>query len=148
VDWVRERTTPTERSPLVVEVSTKVCGWRVSSGQRDGSLRPCSRISRPELLLFLSSSSSTVLTRLSVLHLNRANYFYIFQIWLWFLAMLFRFQFQVVFNITTHRSLPWKTHISLTNNYNSAFKNNRKFNCTSHWNFTPWDRAVGMQQTL
>jgi hypothetical protein len=33
--------------------------------QRDGSLRPYFRISRPEPLLFLSSSSSVVLTRLS-----------------------------------------------------------------------------------
>jgi hypothetical protein len=41
------------------------CGYRVSRGQRDESLRPYSRISRPESLLFLSSSSSTVLTKLS-----------------------------------------------------------------------------------
>jgi hypothetical protein len=34
-------------------------------GQRDGSLRPYSRFSRQEPLLFLSSSSSVVLTRLS-----------------------------------------------------------------------------------
>jgi hypothetical protein len=33
--------------------------------QRDGSLLPYSQISRPEPLLFLSSSSSLVLTRLS-----------------------------------------------------------------------------------
>jgi hypothetical protein len=33
--------------------------------QRDGSLRPYSRISRPKLLLFLLSNSSVVLTRLS-----------------------------------------------------------------------------------
>jgi hypothetical protein len=37
----------------------------MSRGQRDGSLQPYSRISRPEPLLFLSSSSSIVLTRLS-----------------------------------------------------------------------------------
>jgi hypothetical protein len=37
----------------------------VSRGQRDGSLRPYSRLSRPEQLLFHSSSSSIVLTRLS-----------------------------------------------------------------------------------
>jgi hypothetical protein len=37
----------------------------VSHGQRDGSLRPYSRVSRPEPLLFLPSSSSVVLTRLS-----------------------------------------------------------------------------------
>jgi hypothetical protein len=35
------------------------------NGQRDGSPRPYSRISRPEPLLSLSSSSSVVLTRLS-----------------------------------------------------------------------------------
>jgi hypothetical protein len=53
VTWVRERTIPTERPPLVGEVSA------------NGSLWPYSRISRLEPLLFLSSSSSTVLTRLS-----------------------------------------------------------------------------------
>jgi hypothetical protein len=37
----------------------------VPRGQRDGSLRPCSRISRSEPLLFLSSSSSIAFTRLS-----------------------------------------------------------------------------------
>jgi hypothetical protein len=37
----------------------------VPSGQYGGSLRPCSRISRPETLLFLSSSSAIALTRLS-----------------------------------------------------------------------------------
>jgi hypothetical protein len=36
----------------------------VPRGQRDGSLHPYSRISRPEPLLLLSSSSSIVLTRL------------------------------------------------------------------------------------
>jgi hypothetical protein len=34
-------------------------------GQRDGSLQPYFRISRPNPLLFLSSNSSVVLTRLS-----------------------------------------------------------------------------------
>jgi hypothetical protein len=34
-------------------------------GQRDGALRPYSRLSRPELLLFLPSNPSTVLARLS-----------------------------------------------------------------------------------
>jgi hypothetical protein len=34
-------------------------------GQRDESLRPYSRLSRPEPLLFLSSSFSIVLMRLS-----------------------------------------------------------------------------------
>jgi hypothetical protein len=37
----------------------------VSRDQRDGSLRPYSRFSRPEPLLFLPSSSSVVLARLS-----------------------------------------------------------------------------------
>jgi hypothetical protein len=63
--WVRERTIPTERPPLVGEVSTNFWGSRVPRGQRDGSLRPYSRISRPEPLLFVPSSSSVVLTRLS-----------------------------------------------------------------------------------
>jgi hypothetical protein len=36
----------------------------VPRGQRDGPLRPYSRFSRPEPLLFLPSSSSAVLTRL------------------------------------------------------------------------------------
>jgi hypothetical protein len=34
-------------------------------GERDGSLRPYNRISRPELLFFLPSSSSIVLTRMN-----------------------------------------------------------------------------------
>jgi hypothetical protein len=54
--WVRERTLPTEWPPLVGEDSANVCGWRVPHGQRDGSLRPYCRISRPEPLLFLSSA--------------------------------------------------------------------------------------------
>jgi hypothetical protein len=65
VAWVRERTIPTERTPLVGEVSVNFCGQRVPHGKRVGSLRPYSRISRPKPLLFLPSSSSTVLTRLS-----------------------------------------------------------------------------------
>jgi hypothetical protein len=62
---VLKRTTPTERPPLVGEVNANVCGYRVPRGQRDGSLQPYSRLYRPESLLFLSSSSSVVLTRLS-----------------------------------------------------------------------------------
>jgi hypothetical protein len=50
--WVRERTIPTERPPLVGEVTASFCGWRVPRGQRDGSLRPYSRFSRQEPLLF------------------------------------------------------------------------------------------------
>jgi hypothetical protein len=52
-------TVPTERPPLVGEVSANVCGWRVPRGRRDGSLRPYFRLSRPEPLLFLPSSSSS-----------------------------------------------------------------------------------------
>jgi hypothetical protein len=63
--WVRERTTPTERPLLVGKVSANFFGWSVSRGERDGSLRPYCRFSRPELLLFLPSSSSIVLTRMS-----------------------------------------------------------------------------------
>jgi hypothetical protein len=44
---VRERTIPTERPPLVDEVSATFCGYKVSRGQRNGSPRPYSRISRP-----------------------------------------------------------------------------------------------------
>jgi hypothetical protein len=50
--WVRERTIPTERLPLVGEVIANVCGYRVPRGQRDGSLRSYSRFSRQEPLLF------------------------------------------------------------------------------------------------
>jgi hypothetical protein len=52
VAWVRERTIPTERPPLVGEVSANFCEYRVPRGQHEGSLRPYSRISRPEPLLF------------------------------------------------------------------------------------------------
>jgi hypothetical protein len=50
--WVRERTIPTERPPLVGEVIANFCGWRVPRGQRDGSLLPYSRFSTQEPLLF------------------------------------------------------------------------------------------------
>jgi hypothetical protein len=50
--WVRERTIPTERPPLLAEVIANFSGWRVPRGQRDGSLRPYSRFSRQEPLLF------------------------------------------------------------------------------------------------
>jgi hypothetical protein len=49
---VRELTIPTERPPLVGEVIANFCGYRVPRGQRDGSLRPYSRFSRQEPLLF------------------------------------------------------------------------------------------------
>jgi hypothetical protein len=60
VALVRERTIPTERPP-----PADFCGFKVSRVQRDGSLRPYSRFSTMEPLLFLPSSSSIVLTRLS-----------------------------------------------------------------------------------
>jgi hypothetical protein len=50
---------------LSAKLVSSLCGQRVLHGQRDGSLRPYSRISRPEPLLLLPSSSSVVLTRLS-----------------------------------------------------------------------------------
>jgi hypothetical protein len=53
------------RPPLVGEVSANFCWWRVPRGQHNGSQRQYSRISRPKPLLFLPSSSSIVLTRLS-----------------------------------------------------------------------------------
>jgi hypothetical protein len=56
---------PTERPPLVIEVSANFCGQKESRCQRDGSLRPYSRFSGPEPLLFLPSSSTIVLARLS-----------------------------------------------------------------------------------
>jgi hypothetical protein len=65
VVWVRERTILTERPPLVGEISVNVCGQWVPRGHRDGSLWPHFWLSRPEQLLFLSSSSSIVLTRLT-----------------------------------------------------------------------------------
>jgi hypothetical protein len=55
---------PSDRRSSAKLVPT-FCGYRVTRGQRDGSLRPHSRLSRPEPLPFLSSSSLVVLTRLS-----------------------------------------------------------------------------------
>jgi hypothetical protein len=45
--WVREWTIPTERPPLAGEASAKFADRGVPRGQRDGSLRPYSRLSRP-----------------------------------------------------------------------------------------------------
>jgi hypothetical protein len=42
----KKRTIPTDRS-LIGEVSANFCGYRVPRGQRDGSLRQYSRLSRP-----------------------------------------------------------------------------------------------------
>jgi hypothetical protein len=53
-----------KQPPLVDEVSANFCEKRVFRGQHNGSLRPYSRVSRPEQLLFPPSSCSTVLTRL------------------------------------------------------------------------------------
>jgi hypothetical protein len=64
VAWVREWIIPTKQLPLVGEVSANFCEWRVSCGQHNWSLRPYARFSGPEPLLFLSSSSSIVLTSL------------------------------------------------------------------------------------
>jgi hypothetical protein len=66
---VRERTTSAEPT---------FCGWRVLRGQHKRSLQPYSPFSRPEPLLFLPSSSSIVLTRLSgpgsrSLHLRKSG---------------------------------------------------------------------------
>jgi hypothetical protein len=46
----------------------------VTRGQRDGSLLPYCRLSRPEPLLFVPSSSSVVLTRLKYPNINSAVY--------------------------------------------------------------------------
>jgi hypothetical protein len=51
--WVRERTIPTERPPLVGEVIANFLRIEgVPRGQRDGTIRPYSRFSRLEPLLF------------------------------------------------------------------------------------------------
>jgi hypothetical protein len=55
---------PSDRRLSAKLVST-FYGKRMPRGQRDESLRPYSRLSRLEPLLFLPSSSSIVLTRLS-----------------------------------------------------------------------------------
>jgi hypothetical protein len=47
------------------EVIANFCGYRVIRRLRDGSLRSYSWFSRPEPLIFLPSSSSVVLMRLS-----------------------------------------------------------------------------------
>jgi hypothetical protein len=50
--WVRERTTPTERPTLCQRSDCQLLRIEVPRGQRDGSLRPYSRFSRQEPLLF------------------------------------------------------------------------------------------------
>jgi hypothetical protein len=56
---------PSDRRLSVKLVPTFFCILRVPRGQRDESLRPYSWLSRPEPLLFLPSSTSVALTRLS-----------------------------------------------------------------------------------
>jgi hypothetical protein len=60
----RQRTVPRDRC-LLAKLAPTFADWRVPRGQRDGSLRPYLRLSRPESILFLPSSSVVVLTRLS-----------------------------------------------------------------------------------
>jgi hypothetical protein len=55
----------TARATVACRRSVNFCGQRLACGQRDRSLRPYSRFSRPESLLFLPSSSSILLTRLT-----------------------------------------------------------------------------------
>jgi hypothetical protein len=50
VAWVRERTIPTERPPIVGEVSAN--SWIEGATWCDGFLRSYSRLSRPEPLFF------------------------------------------------------------------------------------------------
>jgi hypothetical protein len=60
-----ESTSELYRLPLVGEVSANSCGYSVPSRQRDESLQPYFLFSRSKLLLFFSSSSSILFTRLS-----------------------------------------------------------------------------------
>jgi hypothetical protein len=62
---VATRTTTTKRPPLVGEVSANFCWYRVSCGKRSGHPRQLISFSRLKPLLFLSSSSSIILTRMS-----------------------------------------------------------------------------------
>jgi hypothetical protein len=56
VAWVRERTVPTQRLPLVDEINVNFCGETVPRGQRDGSSRLYSRISRPSRYFFFQAA--------------------------------------------------------------------------------------------
>jgi hypothetical protein len=47
VGWVRERTTPTQRQPLVGEVGDNFWGQRVPHGQHNGSPTTVISVSRP-----------------------------------------------------------------------------------------------------
>jgi hypothetical protein len=68
------RIIPTEKPSFVGEVSANFLGYRVPRGQRDGSLQPYSRFSRPEPLLFLPSSSSIVLMSVHRSRLTTSEY--------------------------------------------------------------------------
>jgi hypothetical protein len=70
---VHEWTVLTQWLPLLGEVTANFCRQRVSRGQRNGSPLPYSWFSRPEPLLFLPSSSSIALTRLSGPHFIRTT---------------------------------------------------------------------------
>jgi hypothetical protein len=49
---IRKRTIPTERPPLVSKASVSFCGWRVSRGQRNESLRPLISVFKTEAATF------------------------------------------------------------------------------------------------
>jgi hypothetical protein len=59
---VHKRTIPTERSPLIGQTSANFWGCWMLCGHHNESLRLYSHFSRPKPLLFLTSSSSIVLT--------------------------------------------------------------------------------------
>jgi hypothetical protein len=73
VALVRERTIPTERPPLVGEVSANFADNGMSRGQRGGSLRPYSLLSRPDSRTLAHNTSPEESQKL--LHWNtRAKY--------------------------------------------------------------------------
>jgi hypothetical protein len=56
VTLIRGRTIPTERPSLVGEACTNFCVRGVSRGHCGGSLRPCSRLSRPDFVCMLEAN--------------------------------------------------------------------------------------------
>jgi hypothetical protein len=62
---VRQRSIPTDRPPLVGEVSASFSGERVSRGQRNESPRPLISVLYTGGATFLLRSSSIILMRLS-----------------------------------------------------------------------------------